>query len=184
VLVLNSVVSENYATGAGAAFDLRGESSLTVASSLIVQNQAEFAGAAATIRGGSEAEIFSSTIVGNKAPFSGAFQVSGEANIANSIVWRNITTRDSDDVSGDVAMVYTANDQGIGGRGNTGADPRLDGDFRLRVGSPCIDSGSETYHFDGARAEIDDDLGSIYAEDVAGNARITGESIDMGAHEW
>lgn len=45
------------------------------------------------------------------------------------------------------------------------------GDFRLSAGSPCIDAGREEY------------TGADAAVDLAGNARIQGASVDVGAFE-
>jgi Bacterial TSP3 repeat len=61
-------------------------------------------------------------------------------------------------------------------RGNIADDPRLldplGGDFRLAADSPCIDAGSVIH------------LPPPPLHDVAGEARLVGAQIDMGAHEW
>jgi hypothetical protein len=61
-------------------------------------------------------------------------------------------------------------------RGNIGDDPLflnpLGGDLRLAEDSPCIDAGSVIH------------LPLPPLRDVAGEARLVGSQVDMGAHEW
>jgi hypothetical protein len=75
------------------------------------------------------------------------------------------------------------------GEGNIDADPFFvnptNGDYRLRSGSPCRDTGQN--------AALPPDLGDLCLDgnrtetlprDLRMKARIEGTSVDMGALEW
>ncbi len=67
---------------------------------------------------------------------------------------------------------------GTDGGNNIDADPLFDDDLRLRAGSPAIDAGSNVDPSDNTKV-----LFVTGALDLAGNPRIVGSSIDMGAYE-
>jgi hypothetical protein len=117
-------------------------------------------------------------------PGGGVYCVNGGV-IKNCIIWQNIPSpRDKTEPAevGDnwyfegtnPVVVNTCSWPIMPGIGNCEDDPQFidlfGGDYRLNPLSPCIDAG-----YSGLLYDTDDD--------VAGNARITGATIDMGAYE-
>jgi len=65
--------------------------------------------------------------------------------------------------------------------GNSNANPLLDSDFRLQLGSPAIDAGVESSSgIPGLPPELNWGLSDF---DVAGFLRVSGVAVDMGAFE-
>ncbi len=108
------------------------------------------------------------TLVGNKAAKGGG--ASGSGTLNNCIVWGN-TAASSSDIDGGT-LAYTCSSDGTGYR-CIQTDPQfvsaVNGDFRIRVGSPCIDTGWNSR--------------VVGTTDFAGNARIQNDTVDMGAYE-
>ncbi len=98
-----------------------------------------------------------------------------ESTMYNSIVWSNIGEEGDNDcdawgVRGDCNCTGDLLEDG---EGNISEDPLwvdyVNGDFRLRTGSPCLDTGSDD---------------SVVGEtDLNGQPRIQGDAVDMGACE-
>jgi hypothetical protein len=129
--------------------------------------------------------VESCTIVGNSAGESGGAIAYCEGTTLNCIIWENTAPRG--------AQLYESSNpyyscvQGWLGEGvgnilqhpmfvdpdGVDDDPETcqDNDYRLSPPSPCIDTGKN------------EDWMS-QALDLDGNARIVGESVDMGAYEW
>lgn len=163
-----------------------------------------FRGNSASAGGGlynrwSNVDVVNSTFYDNHADTTGGAILTDDRNswttdllmVANSILWGNhalsgkeIYNRDVDNQPASVSYSLIENSGGSGAPwdtlvgidlgNNIDANPMfLDpgvGDFRLLAGSPAIDAGDET-------------IPGIPPEDVAGNPRITGATIDMGAYE-
>ncbi len=112
------------------------------------------------------------TLAGNSASDGGgALCVSG-GTLNNCIVYFN-TPGANQNLRGS----YTANDTcspGLSGSGNIANDPQFvdkdAGDYHLRAGSPCVDTGTNAY--------------AVGSADLDGNARIVRGNVDMGAYEY
>ncbi len=94
----------------------------------------------------------------------------GAVSMTNCIVWGNATN-----VVGEItAATSDIGDEGVAGEGCIHADPLFKNadrfDFRLRATSPCINKGANAVWMAGAF-------------DLAGNPRIGGRTVDMGAYE-
>ena len=110
------------------------------------------------------------TVAGNSVPNLPLLIGDGTWTVTNTIVWGNTT---SGDVlgSGIASVSYSDIEGGWTGTGNIDADPLFvdatSGDYRLGVGSPCIDKGTSAGAPD---------------TDIDGTPRDS--APDMGAYEW
>ncbi len=105
------------------------------------------------------------------------YSSSGEVTVINSILWNDDTIDESvlhivtDDDGVDVSYCNIKGD--YPGTGNISSEPMfvdaVNGDFRLKDGSPCIDAGNTT--------EV------TATADIAGGNRVSGGDVDMGAYE-
>jgi hypothetical protein len=89
--------------------------------------------------------------------------------LTNCILWKNLPK----EVSGQAKVVFSCLSMPVQGLGNIVGDPLFvnaeAGDFRLQLGSPCIDT---------AKAD------SAPVTDIVGVPRPQGVGVDMGAYEW
>jgi hypothetical protein len=113
------------------------------------------------------------TFVSNSANYGGGMH-SGTAN--NSIAWYNTASTGNDLYN--TTVNYTCSpDASHGSNGCITNAPVFSspaaGDFTLSADSPCIDAGNNS------DAPTDDT-----PHDLAGNSRITGFAVDMGAYEY
>jgi hypothetical protein len=177
VLFVNCIFSGNFATGGGAVRSKSGHCTFV-----------------------------NCTLTGNEAmDFAGLYSTRGGAmEVVNSIFWNNKHGRDSDEegqVYGEVLSIsYSCLEGwtgGLGGVGNTGADPLFvqtghwdesgvwfEGDYHLSVTSSCIDTGNVS----GLAADVGDidNDGNTFEPvplDAGGQARVLGGSVDMGSFE-
>ena len=116
------------------------------------------------------------TIAGNSGTGSGEGLYCNNGSNINSIIYFN-TGLAGENIhnAGSVYYSHCCSLPAMTGEGNTDVDPdfadRLTGDFQLSIGSPCIDTGVYLPWMSGAK-------------DIAGNDRIMGETVDMGAYEY
>ena len=104
--------------------------------------------------------------------------------LTNCIVWGNNGSINA----ASAQVTFCDVEGGFGGAGNIDADPLFvqagTDDLRLGFGSPCIDAGStaalpaDTYDVD-----RDGDTSEPLPLDAAGNPRLVGGTVDMGAYE-
>ncbi|MBR0226440.1 MAG: fibronectin type III domain-containing protein, partial [Thermoguttaceae bacterium] len=180
--VSNSSFQNNTGTFGG-AFDVS-SSALTLSNSILVQNAA--LNASALYLASANARVFNATIYGNVASGAGSNRaIYASANthldLHNSIVAGN---SGADVYKADVRSVVSAYNVLSGYAGWTNADAIVfaydpskplfadaaQGDYALARGSQAIDKGDDVY---------------VYAEkDLAGNARINFEAVDLGAYEY
>ncbi|HUB25483.1 MAG TPA: right-handed parallel beta-helix repeat-containing protein, partial [Tepidisphaeraceae bacterium] len=90
--------------------------------------------------------------------------------VSNSIIYGD----GPDPVSASAAVTYSDVQGGFTGTGNINASPGFVGtnNFQLEAGSPCINAGDNA------------DVPSGVTTDLAGNPRIVGGAVDMGAYEY
>jgi len=135
----------------------------------------------------SQPELLNATFAGNVSG-GGIFNLGGTPKLTNVVLWG--------DSGGGGVEIYNAgqmavvsyslvagsggsgawnSDFGVDGGGNIDADPlfvdQLGGDLRLTLGSPAIDAGDTT----GLALPMDD---------LDGNPRVFGGTVDMGAYEF
>lgn len=124
--------------------------------------------------------VDSCTVVSNYAAFKiGGLSISGAGSVTNSIIYHNSTPTDPDWTAGagavlayccvptsapDVCVECITGDPALVGLDN--------GDYRLTVGSPCVDRGTNETWMETAR-------------DLAGKPRVDrfGRRVDIGAYE-
>lgn len=107
---------------------------------------------------------------------------SGVTRITNCIIWGNGWKQIEEDYEHRPVITHSCVQGGHVGEGNTDKDPLFvdaaNGDYRLREGSPCIDTGRNTWPV------------PMPATDLGGNFRqIDGNGdgiavVDMGAYEY
>ncbi|MEM6764724.1 MAG: choice-of-anchor Q domain-containing protein [Bacteroidota bacterium] len=131
-------------------------------------------------------EATNSTFVSNNAPNRGAISVSFNSggSIVNSIFWDNGGFLEDEnlppaqaylyDPTFSLDITYSIMEFGWPGIANLDTDPLFANapvqDYRLSVGSPGINSGLNS--------------GTVGLQDLAGNVRIEGPTVDRGAFEY
>ncbi|MDR0438262.1 MAG: S8 family serine peptidase [Bacteroidales bacterium] len=157
---------------------------------VIENNEAIISSGSGQARGGAtrQGRFINCTFVGNKATHNAGGPYSGSAsnlNIVNSIIWGNEAPGANPQVLG-ATMTYSGV-QGVlfTGTGNINlaadnddpegpnfVDPE-NGNYRLKAGSPCINTGNTGISNPG-----------LPSTDFDGNDRVYDDAVDMGAFEW
>jgi hypothetical protein len=207
--VMNSIIRGNKAmTGSGGGIFLtKGLSSSSVQNSIIRGNTASQGGGvevmdgcfvrnclimgnrAASLYGGgvsvsSGGKVESCTIVGNTANTAGGGAlVQNGGTMLNGIIYYNDVEGNPGDMWGPLTNSCYGVGNDISGTGNITNAPlfvdagvgfgtiHMPGDYRLTAESPAINAGLNQGWMSGAT-------------DLAGNPRINGSHVDMGAYEW
>ena len=131
-----------------------------------------------------QCEVVNCDIVGNQSTSNYGLIDGWDNTIKNSIVWGNVPNRFNSSLID--SMLFCAIEGGFAGEGNIrlesdnlGNNETLsypyfvspeDGDYRLALGSACVDAGAVSTDSDGS--------------DITGNARIYGDGIDIGCYEY
>jgi|GEM_PF-684741 len=207
-LISNNVIQGNSASYGGGISSTGSGTSPLIINNLIIGNliigySARRYGAGIYCGDYSTTDILNNTIADNDAsestwsvPGAGICSRAGaSANVRNCIIWRNIS-EDEDQISirasgNDVAFLSVSHCDIAGGQaaifvgtggtlewgeGNIDTDPLFAdaerGNYRLVAASLCIDAGDPTYT--PLPGEVD----------LAGNARVVGLAIDIGAYEY
>ena len=123
-----------------------------------------------TNRGGGTfgAYLTNCTVVGNSATSQGGGTWGGA--IYNSIVYYNSAPTDSNASTGPIFYSCTTKTTGTGITNEPAFVDLVAGDLRLSSNSPCINAGNSAY--------------ITNATDLAGDARITAGTVDIGAFEF
>lgn len=132
------------------------------------------------------------TIVGNMGGGAGGGFLSCDGFVSNCIIWAN-RQNSSPEATWSSVPVFSCVEGDCTGIGCIDADPKfvavgywdanetpddvhddfwVEGNYRLRSDSPCIDSGNLSYAM------------QLPSTDVDGNTRLTGQQIDMGCFEF
>ena len=126
----------------------------------IWQNSAPYGGGAA------DADLENCTVHGNVAPGGGGglaaiVDLNGHASqVHDTILWNDSAPETAQPFTGTLAVSYSNVQGGASGTGNLDSDPLLwapfSGDFHLKPGSPCIDTGDPASPLDpdGSRSDI------------------------------
>jgi len=185
-IFINCVFGKNSAKGDGGGCNDGGFDASFV-NCLFYENSASSGGAIVT-----RDKIINCTFFNNKAKEKGGAIMYGRRSngkTINSIFYKNIARGENNDIeiragnSLDIDYCLINHLKGAANFGsyNITGDPKFvdaeNGDFSLRVDSPCIDKGS------------DEDIKKIIEKfkeasmDLAGSQRIVGEKVDLGAYE-
>ena len=122
--------------------------------------------------GGSfDCTLYNCTLTGNSVTWHGGG--SFEGTLYNCILYYN-TSPEGPNYSGGCIFNYSCTTPNPGGTGNITNEPqfvdRVSGNFRLKIGSACIDAGNNA-----------DASGTT---DLDGHPRIVNDVVDMGAYEY
>jgi len=153
---------------------------ITIRNSLLARNRATTQ-TGGGIRMGQTSMVENCTIVSNYAKVSGGgLYISGQGRGTNNIIYFNTTTNTDTiaanftNVSGNIGLDYSCVIPAVAGTGNITNNPVLKdlagGDYRLRMASPCVNTGTNQSWM-------------TNAVDLQGNARILKIIVDMGAYE-
>ncbi len=184
VLILNSsptfvcnIIRGNSALGDNVGGLAIQDSDANIINCLISGNNCDGVGGGILVSN-SQSEIINCTIVGNLSYDQGGGicnSISSNSSLVNCILWDNLPEQIYI-FSGSVTVIYSDIQDGWTGTGNIDEDPLFvgtgDHPFMLQDLSPCVNTGDPNT------------TGLNLPElDLAGNSRIYGGRIDMGAYE-
>ena len=206
--LINCIFTGNSAKKGGGFYSLLHHSEPVFSGCLFYKNLASLEGGAYYNNAyGSKTKIANCTFGLNEAKEKGGAirceKTSGQLQISNSIFYKNIEGGNNNDISADGSLDidYCLINHLKGavnfGPHNITGDPKFvdpqNGKFSLRADSPCIDKGTTLEEI---KKEVEETIEEIKDEkirkmaeksvssDLAGNQRITGGEIDLGAYEW
>jgi hypothetical protein len=204
VTVDSCVFVDNHSDWHGGA--IANEANLLVINSFLSGNTAVLGSGA--ISTGGEITVLSSTITQNHAPETGGIRVvwwTESATIANTVLWGNTNNAGGGQVAqiseqtGLLEIDYSCVEGwtgGLGGTGNTGADPAFldefgpdglwgtgDENHRLTSDSSCVDAGSND-EAAGLSIDLDGTLRFVDHPGVLDVGQGDAPIVDMGAYEW
>ena len=191
--LFNVIMSGNSAASGGGMFNDDSSPALT---NVTISGNSAFNDGGGMYNDASSPTLANVTVSGNYASNVGGGMMNDDASprINNSILWGNEASAD-DNISdaGSSAPVYNyslVGGSGISGNGNIDVDPvfvapvapnfapTTAGDYSLQSGSPAIEAGNNNLYLT-ARGIT----GFTDETDLAGNQRLSGATIDMGAYE-
>jgi parallel beta-helix repeat protein len=174
-IITNCMFSNNLAYDWGGGIRNIHSSNPTIKNCIFSKNASDEGGGIFNYNN-SNPNIVNCTFYGNFAPTGGGAidsEEDSQTSIINSIVWGNVGPEMS---GGGYNVSYSNIEGGWYGIGNLNTNPFFTNpnneDFRLLLGSPCINAGDPYYI-----AEPDE-------TDLDGKPRIIGGRIDMGAFEY
>ena len=182
-LIQDCVVRNNYTAGGGDAGGgmYNAGASAVVVNTVFAQNTANRGGGVYNESPGNPRYV-NCTFWGNNANTFGAavwHEFAGNGTFRNCIFWGNTGGGGAQialSPSSTITVTHSCIQGGYTGEGNITGDPMFVNaaglDLRLGPGSPCIDAGASTF------------LPQGVTFDLAGNPRIQGAAVDMGALEY
>lgn len=186
-LITNCAFDQNSATIAGGGLELGGRKNVDpiFVNCLFSRNTAGERGGALSLVDNANPTLINCTLIRNSAQEYGAVHTRSPAHaiLGNCIVWANGTK-----ALGSATITYSDVQGGFSGTGNIDADPLFvdpdSGDFRLALGSPCVDAGDNA----SVPADVDSDLAGAdrFVDDpcVADTGNGDPPLVDMGAYEF
>jgi len=162
----NCIIADNFAEYGGGGIFYQNDSQIEIENCIVTENASPNFGGGGLCSYESSSTIYNTVISQNNSGQGGGFySYNSNSILVNCILWENAV--DEVNYTGPNPEISYSNILGgWEGEGNIDADPRFfdpeNGDFRLTVNSPCIDTGDPTFKVP---------LGG-------------GSRIDMGAYEY
>ena len=173
VTVRNCSLVENVAVNGGGGIY---GNNITIRNSLVARNRTT-GNTGGGIYMGQTSLVENCTIVSNYAGLAGGgVYLTGAGSGTNNIVYFNTAPSAANftNAAGNIGLDYSCVIPAVAGTGNITNNPVLKdlagGDYRLRMTSPCVNTGTNQ-------------LWMMNAVDLQGNARILKIIVDMGAYE-
>jgi hypothetical protein len=191
-IVTNCTFRDNSATGVSSPWDYHGGGAVLIYGGQLTLVNCEIQGNTATAAhggaalvdgtyGSSTISMINCTVANNTAPatntggvFAGQFTEVTTANIVNSILWNNQGSQIASDPKAVITVSHSDVQGGHAGPNNIDDDPMFVSatDLRLSHGSRCINAGLASA------------IPPSVTADLAGNPRVQGSAVDMGAYEF
>ena len=186
-VIIDAVFTDNIANSSGGALFSSGNH--TVANSLFTGNVGFSGGGIFSLDNSST--VVNSTFSDNTGRDGSAIAFSGDEDdtpiLTNSIIYDNRTfASENQIVAGETGLSVSNSlvEGGFEGEGNLDVNPQFVApdsfDYRLSQGSPAINAGNNQAT---VLSEEDADTAVELSEDLAGNTRIAGNTVDLGAYE-
>ncbi len=174
-LVIEKVIfSKNRANYGSALFNETANT--TVINSLFAGNRASNNGGA-IYSSSNSVNIINSTFYNNHAGNGGAIYNRASTAVANSIIWGNSSAIANEGGGNTTTIEYSIVQGGFAGNGNKNVNPLFtnagNGNYTLKPNSPAVNTGNNSLY-----PGLDENT-----LDLAGNPRLFGTQIDMGAYE-
>ena len=189
--ITNGTFRLNTAINDGGAIYNTSSSNPTIVDSVFSRNYANRGSGGAVFNNLSNPNFINTTFSNNVAITGGAFSnTSSSVAIRNSILYgnQNSSSTTTNQISGGGVTVANSIIQGGGFTGATDNDPLFVNasadDLRLKTGSPALNAGdSNLLPADSRDLDGDGNTTEKIPLDLAGNTRVVGANVDLGAYE-
>ncbi|CCI03907.1 Cadherin [Microcystis aeruginosa PCC 9443] len=179
----------NTAVNDGGAIYNTSSSNPTIVNTVFSRNYANRGSGGAVFNNLSNPNFINTTFSNNVAITGGAFaNTSSSVAIRNSILYGNQNSSGNNQISGGGVTVANSIIQGGGFTGATDNNPLFVNanadDLRLKAGSPALNAGdSNLLPADSRDLDGDGNTTEKIPLDLAGNTRVLGANVDLGAYE-
>ncbi|NCS47860.1 MAG: cadherin [Microcystis aeruginosa BK11-02] len=187
--ITNGTFRLNTAINDGGAIYNTSSSNPTIVDSVFSRNSANRGSGGAVFNNLSNPNFINTTFSNNVAITGGALSnTSSSVAIRNSILYGNQNSSGTNQISGGGVTVANSIIQGGGFTGATDNDPlfvnaKAD-DLRLKAGSPALNAGDvNLLPADSRDLDGDGNTSEKIPLDLAGNTRVVGANVDLGAYE-